>query len=118
MRIVVPSGKDMSVAGHFGHCEQFVFFDCEEGKIVKREAVPNPGHQPGFLPNFLADHGANAILAGGMGEGAVSIFQQRGVDVILGAEGKAEDCVMKYLKGELRSTGSVCHEHEHEKECH
>ena len=64
MKIVVAqTGK--SVAQHFGHCENFVFFDTENGKIVNEQVVPNPGHKPGFLPNFLADRGAKVIIAGG-----------------------------------------------------
>ena len=77
MKIVVASmGHD--VAGHFGHCETFRFFDTADGKILSEQAVPNPGHRPGFLPNFLADHGAQVIISGGMGGGAVDIFNERG----------------------------------------
>ncbi len=107
-----------TVAGHFGHCENFVFFDTENGQIVAENSVPNPGHRPGFLPNFLADNGAAVVIAGGMGGGAVDIFNERGVEVILGAQGDVRENVAAYLRGELKSTGSVCHEHEHEHEHH
>lgn len=105
-----------TVAGHFGHCENFVFFDTENGQIVAENSVPNPGHRPGFLPNFLADNGAKVVIAGGMGGGAVDIFNERDVEVILGAQGDVRENVAAYLRGELKSTGSVCHEHEHEHE--
>ena len=84
--------------------------------MYKRQ-VPNPGHRPGFLPNFLADMGVNTIISGGMGGGAVDIFNERNVEVILGAQGDAEAAVEAYLRGELESTGSICHEHEHADEC-
>ena len=106
-----------TVAGHFGHCENFIFFDTENGKIVGENSVPNPGHRPGFLPNFLADNGAEVIITGGMGGGAVDFFNERGVEVILGAQGQARDVVEAYLAGKLQSTGSVCHNHEHADEC-
>ena len=116
MRIAVAAmGKD--VAGHFGHCENFIFFDTADGKIVSSESVPNPGHRPGFLPNFLADKGAEVIISGGMGGGAVDIFNERGVEVIVGVQGDASEAVETYLRGELISTGSVCHEHEYADEC-
>lgn len=116
MRIAVAAmGK--TVAGHFGHCENFIFFDTENGQIKASESVPNPGHRPEFLPNFLADNGAEVIIAGGMGGGAVDIFNERGVEVIVGAEGDAYAAVEAYLKGELESTGSICHEHQHSGEC-
>ena len=105
-----------TVAGHFGHCENFIFFDTENGKITAENSVPNPGHRPGFLPNFLADNGAEVIITGGMGGGAVDIFNERGVEVILGVQGDARTAVETYLRGELKSTGSICHHHEHEGE--
>lgn len=116
MRIAVAA-EGNSVAGHFGHCEQFLFFDTENGNITAKEAVPNPGHRPGFLPNYLADNGAKVIIAGGMGGGAVDIFNERDVEVIIGVRGDADDNVKAYLRGELESTGSICHEHQHADEC-
>ncbi len=116
MKIVVAAMGEQ-VAQHFGHCENFIFFETEEGKILNMESVPNPGHRPGFLPNFLADRDAKVIIAGGMGGGAVDIFNERGVEVIVGASGDARQAVEAYLKGELVSTGSVCHAHEHADEC-
>ena len=116
MKIAVPCMGD-TVAQHFGHCENFKLFDTEDKKIISEENIPNPGHKPGFLPNFLADKGAKVVIAGGMGGGAVDIFNERDVEVVLGASGDASACVEKYLAGELESTGSVCHQHEHADEC-
>lgn len=117
MMKVVVAAMGKNVAGHFGHCENFIFFDTENGKIVSEESVANPGHKPGFLPNFLADRGAKVIISGGMGGGAVDIFNERDVEVIVGASGDARAAVEAYLKGELISTGAVCHAHEHADEC-
>lgn len=116
MKIAVASnGKE--IWGHFGHCECFNIYETEGGKITSAQCVPNPGHKPGFLPNFLADMGVNAIIAGGMGGGAVEIFNERNVEVIVGAEGDARAAVEAYLHGDLKSTGSICHEHQHANEC-
>lgn len=116
MKIAVASDNGL-VSGHFGHCESFMIYDTVDGKIVKTEAVPNPGHKPGFLPVFLNDKGVNVIISGGMGGGAVDIFNEKNIEVITGAQGKAEDLANSYLLGELKSTGSVCHEHQHHDEC-
>jgi Mrp family chromosome partitioning ATPase/predicted Fe-Mo cluster-binding NifX family protein len=116
MKIAVASENKM-VTEHFGHCEGFMIFETENNKIVKIETIPNPGHKPGFLPNFLHDKGVNVIISGGMGGGAIEIFNEKNIEVITGAKGNAEDVVISYLKGELKSTGSVCHEHQHHDEC-
>ncbi len=112
MKIAVASDKGQ-VTGHFGHCETFEIFETENGKIVKEESVANPGHKPGFLPNFLNDNGVNTIISGGMGGAAVNIFNEHNIEVIIGASGDAKTATEAYLKGELKSTGSVCHDHDH-----
>lgn len=116
MKIAV-SCNGTQIWAHFGHCINFMVFDTKDGIIEKAESVLNPGHRPGFLPNFLADMGVNVIISGGMGGGAVDIFNERGVEVILGAQGEAKDAVESYLKGELESTGSICNHHEHADSC-
>ena len=102
------------VAQHFGHCENFIIFDTDGKSILSSESIPNPGHKPGFLPNFLGDMGVNVIIAGGMGGGAVEIFNERNIEVIVGASGDAKANVELYLAGKLKTTGEVCHHHDEE----
>jgi len=116
MKIAVASEGNM-VTEHFGHCEGFLIFETEKDKIIQSEMVANPGHRPGFLPNFLNDLGVNVIISGGMGGGAIEIFNEKNIEVIVGASGEAKTAAESYLKGELKSTGSVCHEHQHSDEC-
>ncbi|NLJ59254.1 MAG: dinitrogenase iron-molybdenum cofactor [Tissierellia bacterium] len=116
LKIAVASENEM-VSEHFGHCANFNIFEAEENKLVKSETIPNPGHKPGFLPNFLNDMGVNVIISGGMGGGAIEIFNEKGIEVIVGARGNAKEIAEAYLQGKLKSTGSVCHEHKHHDEC-
>ena len=102
------------VTEHFGHCEGFTIFDTQESGIINQKFVPNPGHRPGFLPVFLYEQGVRVIISGGMGGGAVDIFHQKGIEVILGASGSAQKAVEHYLQGKLKSTGSICHHHSHD----
>ncbi|MDI9495721.1 MAG: NifB/NifX family molybdenum-iron cluster-binding protein [Bacillota bacterium] len=116
MVIAVASEKE-KVTEHFGHCENFNIYETDGDKIVKSRSVKNPGHRPGFLPNFLNEMGINVIISGGMGSGAIEIFNEKGIEVITGARGEAKIAAEEYLKGNLKSTGSVCHEHKHHDEC-
>ena len=116
MKIAVAS-EGKNVTGHFGHCVNFNIYDADNRTIIGEESIPNPGHKPGFLPNFLADRGVEVIISGGMGGGAVDIFNERNVEVVVGATGDARAAAERYLRGELVSTGSVCHEHQHHGEC-
>ena len=58
--IVIPeSGGKLS--SHFGHCKQFTFIETESGKIKKIEMRTPPPHEPGVLPRWLSEQGANVI---------------------------------------------------------
>lgn len=107
MKIAVPSNQSQ-VAAHFGHCSSFEIFRIEANKIVEELSLANPGHQPGFLPNFLHDHGVKVIIADGIGMSAVRIFEEKGIRVVPGAKGNSRLVVEQYLKGELDYSGSVC----------
>ena len=51
----------------------------------------------GLLPKLLHGMGVRVVSSGGMGQGAVDIFVEKGIVVITGAEGRAEDAVNRYL---------------------
>ncbi|WPC43801.1 NifB/NifX family molybdenum-iron cluster-binding protein [Clostridium sp. JS66] len=116
MKIAIASEGKL-VSGHFGHCEGFTTYEVEEGKALNKKFVQNPGHKPGFLPVFLKDLGTNVIIAGGMGEAAQELFKENRIEVVVGAVGNCEDLVQQYINGELKSTGSVCTEHQREGHC-
>ncbi len=112
MKIAVASDKG-NVSAHFGFCEGFAVYDVADGKIAHREFVKNPGHKPGFLPVFLHEMGVNVIVSGGMGGGAVDIFNEKGIEVVLGVSGTADGIVNEYIKGKLEATGTACVDHKH-----
>jgi predicted Fe-Mo cluster-binding NifX family protein len=116
MKIGIASEGEM-VAQHFGHCEGFTVYTVEGQAVSKKEFVQNPGHKPGLLPNLLHEKGVDVVVAGGMGQGAVDIFCAHNMQVITGVSGKTDDAAAAYLKGALKSSGSVCHEHAHSGEC-
>lgn len=116
MKIAVASEGRM-VAQHFGHCEGFIVFTVQDGEAKGSKFFQNPGHKPGFLPNYLNELGVNVIISGGMGGGAIEIFNEKGIQVVTGAAGDAEDIVNRFLSGNLKSTGSICHEHQHSDSC-
>jgi ATP-binding protein involved in chromosome partitioning len=110
LRIAIPvaNGK---LSMHFGHCESFAFVDVDQDErvILEREDIDAPPHQPGLLPSWLAEHGANMIIAGGMGQRAQGLFSQNGIEVIVGAPGETpEHLVSDYLAGTLEFGENVC----------
>jgi predicted Fe-Mo cluster-binding NifX family protein len=110
MRVAVPV-TDGKVAAHFGHCSHFALFDVDETtkRIVKREVIPSPGHQPGFLPAWLAEEGASVVIASGMGSRARALFEENRIEVVVGVLGDdPEKAVRDYIKGELATGDNIC----------
>jgi predicted Fe-Mo cluster-binding NifX family protein len=115
--IIAVASEGTAVGQHFGHCEGFWLFECKNDAIVSERFVKNPGHKPGFLPVFLHDAGADVIISGGMGGGAIDIFNQKGVEVVTGATGEARGAAADFLSGRLKPCSSVCREHSHDGGC-
>jgi predicted Fe-Mo cluster-binding NifX family protein len=107
LRLAIATDGD-AVAGHFGHCQSYTIIDIAAGKVQKSELIANPGHEPGFLPGYLAERGVNCIVAGGMGARAQMLFAQHGIETIVGVAGTIEETVQAFLRGELESGESSC----------
>ena len=110
MRCVVPVTGGL-LAQHFGHCEHFAFIDVDEeqGRVLKKEMVTSPGHEPGLLPRWLAEEGVSVVIAGGMGSRAQAIFKHNRIEVVINAiEMEPEKAVLAYLAGDLKIGEDIC----------
>jgi len=110
MRYAIPISGGV-VSTHFGHCEHFALIDADEEKreILHKELVPSPGHQPGLLPEWLAEYGVSVVIASGMGSRAQNLFQQSRIKVVIGAlESDPETAVLNYLDGVLATGDNIC----------
>jgi len=102
----VSGGK---LSPHFGHCEQFAFIETENGKIKQTAMRTPPGHEPGVLPNWLHEQGANVAIVGGMGERAQQLLREKGIEVIIGAPmDSPESLANQYLSNSLVAGANIC----------
>jgi predicted Fe-Mo cluster-binding NifX family protein len=49
-----------------------------------KEVIPSPGHQPGFLPAWLAEEGVSIVIASRMGSRAQALFNENRFEVAVG----------------------------------
>jgi predicted Fe-Mo cluster-binding NifX family protein len=105
---IAISTDNNSVSEHFGRCPEFTVIIIENKQIIEQKIIDNPGHQPGFLPEFLAKLGVQAIIAGGMGQRALDLFAQQNIKPILGISGKIEDVIKQLLEDRLVGGESSC----------
>jgi predicted Fe-Mo cluster-binding NifX family protein len=110
MKIALPT-VSKKLCMHFGHCEEFALVEVDEAgkKIINTEYLTPPPHEPGVLPKWLNEQGANVIIAGGMGQRAQGLFNQNGIAVVVGATDETpETIVAAYLDGSLKTGSNVC----------
>ncbi|MCC7406612.1 MAG: hypothetical protein IT442_00975 [Phycisphaeraceae bacterium] len=119
-RIAVPvQGEELCV--HFGGAPGMAFFDAdlESREITSQKVLPTPPHQPGVLPRWVAEQGAEVVIAGGIGERAIIMLADAGIRVVHGAGAqRAEGAVRAWLEGRLTVDPKACnhdhHGHGHE----
>jgi len=107
MRVAISTDGEY-VSAHFGRCPSFTIVDIENNKLVNKESVENPGHEPGFIPQFLHKRGVECIVAGGMGMRATGFFQELGMQAIVGVNGKISEVIDKLVSGKLEGGESLC----------
>lgn len=108
-KIAVPVDNSGMLDGHFGHCQFFAILTIENEQIITEEKIVPPPHEPGLLPKWLAEKGVTDIIAGGMGQRAIELFNQRKVNAFVGAPRlDARELVEGYLKGSLSFTANYC----------
>ena len=110
MKIAIPLANG-SLAEHFGHCQKFALIDVDPAmrKILSTTEVVPPPHEPGLYPAWLAERGATHIIAGGMGQRAQGLFNQNGIQVIIGAPSKpVKEIVGLFLAGSLQTGANPC----------
>ncbi len=117
MKIAISTDSGR-VSAHFGRCPSYTIVDIQDGRVIAREEIPNPGHSPGFLPNFLSQRGVQGIIAGGMGPRAQGFFAQKNIKTIIGVQGPIDEVIKKFLRGDLEAGQDLCdHGHRHEESC-
>ena len=108
-KLAIPVDSSGKLDEHFGHCKYFILIDIDDQYIISREQVKPPPHEPGLLPKWLAERGASAIIAGGMGRKAIHLFNQYGINAYVGAPVlNAEELAERFLKGTLEFSANYC----------
>ncbi len=114
MKVAVSAtekGIEGDVAGHFGNATHFVVAEIEEGKVKSTKLVENPHagqHVPGDLPKFIKELGAETMILCGIGPMAIKLFNNYGIKLVIGVEGKVKDALEQYAKGMLESEENKC----------
>ncbi len=106
--IAIPMENGVLCA-HFGHCQQFAIVEVNENNIESVKEITPPEHQPGLYPKWVAEFGTTDVIAGGMGQHAVNLFNEQNINVFVGAPLKgARELVEDFINGNLSLTANYC----------
>ncbi|PIE88069.1 MAG: ATPase [Bacteroidetes bacterium] len=112
-KIIAIPMENGKLCGHFGHCAYFSIVKVKEGKIVEiKEEIP-PEHIPGLYPKWVASFGTTDVIAGGMGQKAIMLFNAQHINAFVGAPVKgAKELVEDFLQDRLTLSANYCsHDH-------
>ncbi len=125
MKIAIPL-VNAKFSAHFGGAKEFVIFEADDnsGSVGTGTIFPAPAHKPGFLPEWIAAQGVDAVVAHAIGERALIMLANAGIEVFLTEmESEPVELATACLEGKLpRATkdNSHCrgdhhggHDHDH-----
>jgi Mrp family chromosome partitioning ATPase/predicted Fe-Mo cluster-binding NifX family protein len=116
MKIAIPV-ENGRLNAHFGGSREFaiVEVDTNAKTILHSETLPAPKHEPGAFPRWLHSLGVQVIIAGGIGQRALTLFDQQGINVVAGQPNELSGKLVEaYLSGGVTAKPEGCaHDHEH-----
>lgn len=117
MKIALPS-RNNNIDDHFGHCEYYTIFtvDTKTKDIIDSEIIESPAGCgcKSNIASTLSAMGVKVLLAGNMGEGAVRVLNNAGIEVLRGCSGDVKTVALNWLNDSLVDSGDLCHHHD----CH
>ncbi len=113
MRIAVAY-ENGQVFQHFGHTERFQVYDVENGKVAFSTLINTNGSGHGALADILKKGHVDALICGGIGDGARRALDEAGIQLYGGVSGDADRAVEALLSGTLHFDPDVtCDHHGH-----
>ena len=133
MKICIPTvgnnGLDDTIGEHFGRVPTYTIINLNTNAV---KVIPNTSEHMGgrgYPPEIMAKEGVNVLVCSGLGQRAISMFEEFGIDVYIGATGTVKDAIEDFKQGRLQkaSESDACgrhafqdqHHHEHHQgNCH
>jgi len=113
-RIAIATSDGISVSHHLARSSAFLILEIQDGAIVSGTFRSRPTDTCGRHESFVAMlDGANAVICGGIGQGAADALAAHGIEpLVLAAPHSIDDAVNGFLAGSLALTGErvcLCH---------
>ena len=110
-RIAIATTDGISVCDHLARSSSFLILEIQDGAITSGTFRSRPtdtcGNHAGFVEMLS---GANAVICGGIGQGAADILAANGIEpLVIEGPHSIDQAVNQFLAGELALSGErVC----------
>ncbi len=117
MKLCIPSmgknGLDEAVGEHFGRVPAYTVFETETDEVTIMDNTSEHMGGTGYPAEILARAGMNIMLCGGLGRRAISMFEELGVMVFVGATGTVRESIDMWKAGKLQAATdeNACAQH-------
>ena len=113
-RIAIATTDGVSVCAHLARSASFVVLEVKDGKAISRAVRNRESDQCGNHKSFVDMlEGCEAVICGGIGEGAFDSLAKHGIrSIITAGPHSIEDAVAQFLAGTLATSGErvcLCH---------
>ena len=99
------NGLDNIVGEHFGRVPTYTIVDLDNNEV---KVIPNTSEHmggQGYPPEIMAKEGVNIMVCRGLGRRAITMFEEMGIEVYIGAFGTVKDAIdaaqIKYELSEI-----------------
>ena len=117
MKVCIPTmgarGLEEQVGEHFGRVPTYTVYDTESEEVTIMDNTSGHMGGSGYPAQILADAGIGTMICGGLGRRAVSMFEQAGVMVYIGARGTVREALEMWKAGQLTAATdeNACAQH-------
>lgn len=117
MRICIPTmgenGLNDMVGEHFGRVPTYTIVDLDTNEV---KIIPNTSEHmggQGYPAEIMARERIDVLVCRGLGRRAISMFEEFGIPVYIGAAGTVKDAVDAFKNGRLQraSIENACRQH-------
>ncbi|MEA1993882.1 MAG: NifB/NifX family molybdenum-iron cluster-binding protein [Euryarchaeota archaeon] len=106
---------DSAVGEHFGRVPYFAIVDTENDEIVLTENTSHHKGGRGYPPELLRKNNVDVMVCKNLGRRAVSMFENFGIEVYIGATGTVRDALESFTDNQLQEATdkNACKEHKY-----
>ncbi len=106
-KVAIPYNEG-KIDAHFGRATQFKIFRIADMRLIGEEMVEAEGSGHESAADLLYRKGVEIVICGGIGEAAKNTLAEKGISVLPGACGDADQAILDFIDGTLKYDAPDC----------